>query len=119
MTEIIEDLLNKPDYLFFNYLENTKEYEKYYKPPYLLKIKLSNYDDNCFITLETDKVLAINELPQNIMELVNKYDLISHYITSYPDNFYLHFDIKFISNFDCLHHFFSICVDKLKKMIKK
>ena len=69
------------------------------------------------ISIETNKVMTIKELPQYIYEIVNKYKLIQHYINSYDDNFYLHFDIKFIGNYGTFDQFFSIQVNKLKKMI--
>ncbi len=88
-------------------------------PPYSLKIKLSNYDDYMTILIETDKVITLEELPQNIYELVNKYDLIQHYIKCYDDEFYLHFDIQFVSLSFSFDQFFSIKVNKLTNFITK
>ena len=51
----------------------------------------------------------VQDLPQSIPELINKYDIIQHYINCYTDDFYLHFDIKFISEgSDQFSQFYSI-----------
>lgn len=108
---MIEEL--KVDYLFFDNLQLKEIIEKQYNPPYSLKVKLSYNTDNCFITIETNKVHNINELPQNIEELINKYKLIKHVINCYSDDLYLQFNIKF-NEFE---KNFVIKVDVLKKMI--
>lgn len=120
MSKTINTLSNNENYYFFDCTENFKiKLEKLYEEPYLFKIKLSNCDDYNFIEFETNKVLTINELPQNIIELVNKYDLIKKYINCYSNEFYLHFNITFIGNNDAFEQFFVINVDILKKMIIK
>ena len=108
---MVEEL--KVDYLFFDNLQLKEIIEKQYNPPYSFKIRLSYNTDNCFITIETDKVHNINELPKNIEELINKYKLIKHVINCYSDNLYLQFNIK-LNEFE---KNFVIKVDVLKKMI--
>ena len=103
------------NYNFFNFRDNSN-LDKIYKSPYLLKIKICNYDDNNHIIIDTEKVLTIKELPQSIEDIVKKYELIQHYINCYSNDFYLHFDIKFIGNGNYFNQFFSIKVEELKKM---
>ena len=118
MSENLFDYLNDTDYKFFNELYNFEnKINKLFKPDYLLEIKLSNYNDNTTIIIKTDKMPKVQDLPQSIPELVHKYDIIKHYIHCYTDDFYLHFDIKFIcSSGECFSQFYSISVCKLKKM---
>ena len=111
----MDNLLNNQNYNF-NFLDNNFDLDKIYKKPYSLKIQISNYDDNNNIIIDTDEVLTIKELSQSINDIVKKYDLIQHYIKCYNNDFYLHFDIKFISNGNYFKLFFSIKVEELKKM---
>ena len=106
------------DYIFFNEVfKFTDKIHRLFTPNYSLKIKVSNYDDNTTIDISTEPVQSVQELPQSIPELVHKYDIIKHYIHCYTDDFYLHFDIKFIcSSGECFSQFYSISVCKLKKM---
>ena len=112
----MDNMLNNQNYNFFNFRDNNSNLDKIYKPPYSLKIKISNYDDNNNIIIDTDEVLKIKNLLQSINDIVKKYDLIQHYINCYNNDFYLHFDIKFISNGNYFNQFFSIKVEELKKM---
>jgi hypothetical protein len=100
------------NYLFFNSID-IELIKKQYNPPYSLKIKLSYNHDNCFITIDTDKVLKIEELPQNIMDLINKYSLIKNIINCYSNELFLQFNIK-LNDFE---KNYVIKVDLLKKMI--
>jgi hypothetical protein len=106
------------DYNFFNEVfKFTDKIDRLFTPKYSLKIKVSNYDDNNTIEVSTEPMQSVQELPQSIPELVHKYDIIKHYIHCYTDDFYLHFDIKFIcSSGECFSQFYSISVCKLKKM---
>ena len=118
MSENLFDYFNDADYKFFNELYNFEnKIHKLCKPNYLLEIKLSNYNDNNTIIIKTDKMPKVQDLPQSISELINKYDIIQHYINCYTDDFYLHFDIKFISEGgEKFSQFYSINVFKLKNM---
>jgi hypothetical protein len=100
----------------FNFEDNNLNLSEIYKNPFYLKIKVSNYDDKCSINIETPMVLTIKELPQNIFDIVIKHYLLQHYISGYSDEFYLHFNIKFISNNGSLDQFFSIKNKELKQM---
>ena len=108
-------MLNNQNYNF-NFLDNNLNLNRIYKKPYLLKIQISNYDDNNNIIIDTEEVLTIKELSQSINDIVKKYDLIQHYIKCFNNDFYLYFDIKFISNGNYFNQFFSIKVEELKKM---
>ena len=87
-----------------------------YDPPYFLTLKLRNYSDSNEVFLKTEKVLIIKELPQNIYEIVNKYESIQNYIQSCVDDLYLHFDIKFFSELGFIDQVYYIKVIKLKKI---
>lgn len=118
-TSIATDIFNydNADYKFFNKWYN---FEKVFKPGYSLEIRVSNYNDADTVTLKTDTMSALNELPQSIPELINKYDVIQHYINCFKDDFYLHFDIKFMcegESYTTISEFYSIKVYKLKQMI--
>ena len=116
---LLMNLLNDdPDYKFFNEIYNFEnKINKLFTPDYSLEIKLSNYDDNIFVTVKTNKMPKIQDLPQSISELINKYDILKHYISCYTDDFYLHFDLRFIcSSGECFKQFYSISVVTLKKM---
>jgi hypothetical protein len=111
----MDNILKNKNYNFI-FSDNNLNLDEIYKKPYLLKIKINNYDDNNNIIINTEKVLTIKELSQSINDIVKKYDLIQHYIKCYNNDLYLHFDIKFISNGNYLNQFFSIKVEELKKM---
>ena len=64
-------------YKFFNEIYNFEnKINKLFTPDYSLEIKLSNYDDNIFVTVKTNKMPKIQDLPQSISELINKYDIL-------------------------------------------
>lgn len=46
----MDNLLNNQNYNFFNFIN----FDEIYKKPYLLKIKISNYDDNNNIIIDTE-----------------------------------------------------------------
>ncbi len=97
---------------------NQKTYNsQLYYPPYSLKVKLRNCNDKNEIFVETDQVSTMIELPQNISELVNKYDLIKKFINSHEDNIYLQFDIKFFCGLGYLDQVYCIQIGKLKNII--
>jgi len=104
------------EYNFFTQFDKkTYKLDDLYKSPYKLKVLLWNYDDNNNVEIITDKVNNIDELPQNITELINKYDLLQHYINSYTNDYYLQFDIIFYSENDAFKLMFMLNVDELKQ----
>ena len=112
--------MNNIDYSFFDSLYEFEEKNpgyQLYDPPYFLELKVKNYYDNNEITIKTDKVFLIKELPQNINEVVKKYNFIQNYIKTYNNNSYLLFDIKFFSELGSIDKIYYIQVIKLKEMM--
>ena len=119
LNDTLDDFINNSYYSFFSSLyEFEKLHPGYqmYDPPYFLTLKLRNYSDSNEVFLKTEKVLIIKELPQNIYEIVNKYESIQNYIQSCVDDLYLHFDIKFFSELGFIDQVYYIKVIKLKKI---
>jgi len=100
------------DLLFDGLYDFENKLERLYTPPYSLKIKLSNYNDNKIVVIDTDKSSTIKDLPQSITELVSKYQIIQNYINCYPNDFGIHFDIHFYDNNGCqfksFYHFITL-----------
>ena len=57
-------------------------------------------------------------MPQNIYELVNKYNSIQYYIQSHTDDCYLRFDIQFHSELGSIDTVYCIQVIKLKEIFQ-
>lgn len=109
------------DYNFFNEWHNFENtIGRLFKPGYSLEIRVSNFNDADTVVITTDTMPALNELPQSISEVINKYAIIQHYINCFDDEFYLHFNIKFIFEDDsntAISQFYLIKVCKLKQMM--
>lgn len=103
--------------LFSQYNELGHKLDQIYHPPYFLKIKLSNANNNESIELSSPKVNEFHQLPQNLITLINYFDLMKHYVLSFSDEYHLHFDIRFVSNDNYFDQFFILSVRKLKTYI--
>lgn len=100
--------------LFTQYYQLGHKLDQIYHPPYFLNIKLSNADNNESIELSSPKVNEFHKLPQNLITIMNNYELMKHYILSFSEEYYLHFDIRFISANSYFDQFFNLSVQELK-----
>ncbi len=117
----LNDFIGDSNYKFFDSIydfESKNDNQQLYDPPYSLKVKLQVVNNNEHeVFVETNEVSTIRELPQNISDLVNKYESIQQFINSQNENLYLRFDIQFFCGLGSLDQIYCVQVDKLKKLL--
>jgi hypothetical protein len=101
-----------------NYTFFGEEIYEMYNAPYMLSIKVENSSDNNSVELKTDKVLTIVDLPKNISELFNNYDILQHYVCCYEDNCNFNIIIKFIGSTGCFSTTYRVKVSNILQKIE-
>jgi len=82
-------------------------------PPFTLKIKVSNFENNETIIIE-EVLDNFEKLPKGINEVLARSNSFKSYILNFSEDFYLHFTVQLFNKNEMVHYeFFCKQVAKL------
>jgi hypothetical protein len=76
-------------------------------PPFTLKIYITNFENTESLIIEK-KVDRFEDLPKNIMDVLDKSNHFKNYVQNVSIYFFLHFQVELYNNIEKIHNeFFS------------